>query len=205
MATSDLTIVAGALSGKGASENIADYSQKAGALAVRFLLASGETGYPQLNGTSFAAPRIAGAAAIIKQKYPSLTGKQIADVLLLSASKDINNDGIPDFSGISSIYGHGKLDLNAALSLVHSLVSQSRGLVISAVCHSVRHLVTFPAHMTVEYKFTRRSSNPARITFGQGFRWPKKRPFGCRHSGIESPHFPLDSRCSAHPAVRPFD
>ena len=120
-ATKDSTIIAGALEGTGSSENIATYSTRAGILASRFLLAPGTTGYSGVVGTSFAAPRISGAAAIIKQKYPNLTAKQIADVLLLSANKDINNSGVPSFSGAHPVYGQGKLDLQAALALASSL------------------------------------------------------------------------------------
>jgi hypothetical protein len=120
-ATKDSTIVAGALEGAGSSENIATYSTRAGILANRFLLAQGTSGRTGVVGTSFAAPRIAGAAAIIKQKYPSLTSKQIADVLLLSANKDINNAGTPSFTGVHPVYGHGKLDLQRALTLAGSI------------------------------------------------------------------------------------
>ena len=69
-----------------------------------------------IRGTSFAAPRVTGAAAILRQKFPNLSGAQAASVLLLTASKDINNDGLDDFSGVSDTFGHGKLDLGAALS-----------------------------------------------------------------------------------------
>jgi subtilisin family serine protease len=70
--------------------------------------------------TSFAAPRITGAAAVLKHRYPSLTAKEIASALLLSANKDINNDGVNDFTGVHPVYGHGKLDLNRALNLINS-------------------------------------------------------------------------------------
>ena len=110
-------IVVGALSGQGSSQSIATYSVRAGALAPRFLLAPGDCGIPGRVGTSCAAPRVAGAAAILRQKYPALSAKEAADILLLSASKDINNDGIDDFVGVSQIYGHGKLDLANALAL----------------------------------------------------------------------------------------
>lgn len=120
-ATKDITIVAGALEGTGSSENIAIYSTRAGILADRFLLAQGTTGYSDIVGTSFAAPRIAGAAAIVKQKYPTLSSKQIADVLLLSANKDINNSGTPSFTGVHPVYGHGKLDLQRALDLAGAM------------------------------------------------------------------------------------
>jgi subtilisin family serine protease len=120
-ATAASTIVVGATSGVGSSENIATYSTRAGVLAQRFVLAPGDEGSPNIQGTSFAAPRVAGIAAILKQKYPSLTAAQISNVILLSASKDINNDGIDDFTGVSSIYGHGKASLTRALALAGSI------------------------------------------------------------------------------------
>ena len=94
--------------------------------AERFLLASGTTGYKKwdggfVEGTSFAAPRVAGAAAILRHKFPNLSGSDASSILLLTASKDINNDGIDDFTGISQTFGHGKLDLTSALQPIGSL------------------------------------------------------------------------------------
>lgn len=120
-ATAASTIVVGATSGVGSSENIATYSTRAGVLAQRFVLAPGDEGSRNIQGTSFAAPRVSGIAAILKQKYPSLTSAQIANVILLSASKDINNDGADDFTGVSPIYGHGKVSLTRALALAGSI------------------------------------------------------------------------------------
>jgi subtilisin family serine protease len=119
--TKDNAIVVGATEGTGSSENIAIYSTRAGILADRFILASGDGGDEGISGTSFAAPRVAGVAAIIKQKFPTLTAAQIANIILLSASKDINNDGFDDFKGISPIYGHGKLSLSRALNLAGAI------------------------------------------------------------------------------------
>jgi subtilisin family serine protease len=113
--------VVGALSGEGSNQNIATYSTRAGILADRFILASGETGYTNVVGTSFAAPRVAAVAAILKQRFPQLTPAQISNVILLSADKDINNDGANDFSGVSPIYGHGKLSLTRALALASAI------------------------------------------------------------------------------------
>jgi subtilisin family serine protease len=119
-ATAASTIVAGALTADG---KIADYSTRPGGLMNRFIWASGESGfYPDANGTnakgtSFAAPRIAGVAALLRQKYPSLSSSQICDLILDSASKDIDNDGVADFVGVSPIYGRGKLSLANALAL----------------------------------------------------------------------------------------
>jgi len=120
-ATAASTIVVGATSGSGSSENIATYSTRAGVLAQRFVLAPGDEGSTNVVGTSFAAPRVAGIAAILKQKYPTLTSAQIASIILLSASKDINNDGRDDFTGVSPIYGHGKASLTRALALANAL------------------------------------------------------------------------------------
>ena len=122
-------IVVGALEGTGASEQVASYSTRPGILANRALMANGTTGDlspsgGKIQGTSFAAPRVTGAAALLRHKFPNLSGEQAASILLLTASKDINNDGIADFSGASSIYGQGKLDLLKALSPVGSLAIQ---------------------------------------------------------------------------------
>ncbi len=116
------TIVVGALTGAGREENITAYSTRGGILANRFILAHGDTGfYPDVKGTSFAAPRVAGVAAILKQKFPALSSAQIASIILLSANKDIDNDGLVDFVGVSPIFGHGKLDLARALALAGAL------------------------------------------------------------------------------------
>jgi hypothetical protein len=122
------TIVVGALTGSGAKQRIANYSTLPGALADRLIYASGDTGFYESAagsntvGTSFAAPRVAGVAAIIKQKFPALSSEQIASIILLSADRDINDDGNTEFEfkpgKVSDpIYGRGKLSLKNALAL----------------------------------------------------------------------------------------
>jgi hypothetical protein len=61
------------------------------------------------SGTSFAAPQIAGAAALLAQAFPNLTSRQIVD-LLLSTARDV---GAP---GADVRYGAGILDLAAAFA-----------------------------------------------------------------------------------------
>ena len=122
----DQVIVAGATKDVSGINTIATYSNQAGVMADRYLMAEGDTGYDSssgdIEGTSFAAPRIAGAAAILKSKYPNLSGADVASILLLTADKDINDDGTDDFTSVSTTYGRGELDLNSALSPVGNLV-----------------------------------------------------------------------------------
>ncbi|HEY1096795.1 MAG TPA: S8 family serine peptidase, partial [Alphaproteobacteria bacterium] len=59
-------------------------------------------------GTSFAAPQIAGAAALVKEGWGYLTTRQVSQILLNSAD-DI---GAP---GVDAVYGHGILDMKAAM------------------------------------------------------------------------------------------
>ena len=44
--------------------------------------------YRVSSGTSMAAPMVTGAAALVAQKFPFMSGKQIADTLLSTANKD---------------------------------------------------------------------------------------------------------------------
>lgn len=60
------------------------------------------------NGTSFAAPHVAGAAAVLFEMFPNLTPPEVAQILFQTA-KDL---GAP---GIDALYGHGLIDLGAAV------------------------------------------------------------------------------------------
>jgi hypothetical protein len=65
-------------------------------------------GTEMVTGNSLAAPAIAGAAALLKEYWPQLGGKEISRILLDTA-KDL---GAP---GVDQIYGVGLLDLENAL------------------------------------------------------------------------------------------
>jgi hypothetical protein len=112
-------IIAGSIDENGL---ISDFSDRAGNQPDHFLSARGESvccqykdgqlyvedGYVYLvSGTSFAAPQIAGAAALLAQAFPNLTGKQIADILLRSAFD-------AGAAGTDAIYGRGILDVAKA-------------------------------------------------------------------------------------------
>ncbi len=61
-----------------------------------------------VNGNSFAAPAIAGAAALLKQYWPKLGGKEISRILLDTAV-DLGA------SGVDQVFGAGLLDVEKAM------------------------------------------------------------------------------------------
>ncbi len=102
------TIFVGALSDE--SNIIANYSYQAGNMLNDFIVAYDDVLFSgDASGTSFSAPRVSGAAALVRQKFPNLTGIQLKQVLLQTAT-DLGTIG-PD-----NIYGYGKLDLGNAMS-----------------------------------------------------------------------------------------
>lgn len=71
------------------------------------------SGYVGVSGTSFAAPMVAGAAALVKQAHPAYTPAQIKSALVNTASSDVTGDGAP--ARITAV-GGGKLDARAAIA-----------------------------------------------------------------------------------------
>jgi subtilisin family serine protease len=100
---------------------ISSFSNKAGVTASNYLVAPGEeivgasstnnNGYMIGAGTSFAAPLVSGSLALMAQKWPYLTGRQQAQILLDTAI-DLGAPGVDD------VYGHGLLNLFAAFNPV---------------------------------------------------------------------------------------
>lgn len=114
-----LVIIAGSVDENGA---ISGFSNRAGAYSASYLAALGEgvcCAYEDgvlktqgnfvflLNGTSFAAPQVAGAAALIAEAFPNLTSQQIVDLLYQSA-RDAGA------AGDDAVYGQGILDIARA-------------------------------------------------------------------------------------------
>ncbi|MHC8372032.1 autotransporter domain-containing protein [Pseudomonas sp. MDT1-85] len=66
------------------------------------------TGYANYNGTSMAAPHVAGAVAVLMERFPYMTGAQVASVLRTTAT-DL---GAP---GIDSLYGWGMINLRKGI------------------------------------------------------------------------------------------
>lgn len=111
-----LVIIAGGVS---ADNNISVYSSggsnKAGSGANHYVLALGtqvrsidENGVGIMgSGTSYSAPAISGAVALLADAFPNLSAAQIVD-LILTSTKDLGD------LGVDPIYGRGLLDLSAA-------------------------------------------------------------------------------------------
>lgn len=110
-----------------ANGNYSDFSNRAGNDAGSYLVARGENiccvyvdgqllvetvGNQQFvtvfSGTSFSAPQVAGAVALLAQAFPNLTATEIVDILLSSA-RDAGAVGTDE------VFGRGILDIAAAL------------------------------------------------------------------------------------------
>jgi len=141
--SSDVTrlLVVGALTQIGSTTSkavLANYSNKAGSdltVQSRFLVAAGTVAFKSLDnyyngkvlsgssldgnsdnvGTSYAAPRVAGYAAIVRQKFPNLTGANTANILLATARTDTLTC-YPNCD--KSVYGQGEASLSRALAPV---------------------------------------------------------------------------------------
>ncbi len=94
---------------------IADFSNRAGLAQDYYLMAPGVGvyttsvggGYAFADGTSFSAPIISGAAALLRERFPALSADQIVDILLVSAT-DLGA------AGTDAVYGRGLLNMAAA-------------------------------------------------------------------------------------------
>jgi len=75
-------------------------------------------GYTSANGTSFAAPLVAGAAALVKQAHPGVTlrGSQVKSLLVNSATADVSTDDFNDAVDAEWI-GAGRLNAGSAVAL----------------------------------------------------------------------------------------
>ncbi|MBJ7502292.1 MAG: S8 family serine peptidase, partial [Sphingopyxis sp.] len=114
-----LVVITGSVNDRGV---ISGFSNRAGGYAGSYLTALGEgvcCAYENgaietegnfvfvLNGTSFAAPQVAGAVALIAQAFPNLTSQQIVSLLYQSA----RDAGV---AGDDAVFGQGILDIARA-------------------------------------------------------------------------------------------
>src|SRR6185369_4303948 len=121
-----MVIIAGSVGVDGATggvdvSQISGFSNRAGAGAQYYLMAQGykdrapdQTGQQFLwSGTSFSAPTITGAVALMAQAFPNLTGAQIVSILFQSAD-DLGT------AGTDSVYGRGRLNIAKAFQPIGS-------------------------------------------------------------------------------------
>lgn len=100
-------------------KTISDFSNRAGTRQDFYLVALGENvlttsnasdnAYETMGGTSFAAPQVAGAAALVEEMWPNLAPETVVQILLETA----DDLGAP---GVDEVYGHGRLNVGNALS-----------------------------------------------------------------------------------------
>lgn len=89
---------------------LADYSNVCGITKEWCITAPGtniDTGKTHASGTSFAAPIVSAAIAVIREAFPYMTAPEIT-ALLFATTRDLGAPGVDD------VYGHGMLDLERA-------------------------------------------------------------------------------------------
>ena len=129
-----MVIIAGSIGGAGSSTTISDFSDHAGTGAQYYLAAKGyndrapdQHGTQYLwSGTSFSAPTISGAVALLAQAFPNLTGQQIVSILFQSAH-DLGA------AGVDSTYGHGELDIRQAMQPIGTTSVAGSSVPVSTV------------------------------------------------------------------------
>jgi subtilisin family serine protease len=134
-------IIAGSVGVAGATgtdiNQLSTFSNKAGSGMNWYLTALGESvrapssdGKTYLwSGTSFSAPVITGAVALMAQAFPNLTAKQIVDILFKTAD-DLGA------AGTDSIYGRGRLNIQRAFQPVGTTTLAGTGQTVDTTASS---------------------------------------------------------------------
>jgi subtilisin family serine protease len=97
---------------------MAPFSDRAGRTHASYVVAPGQKVVTDcdpdtcaiVSGTSFAAPHVAGALALLLQAFPEMNGRQALDLLLRSAATASGPDG-------DTVYGRGRIDVYKAYQL----------------------------------------------------------------------------------------
>ena len=127
-----LVIIAGALSET--NVDLAAFSDKAGigqnvylaALGEKVRTVDNENQAIRASGTSFSAPVISGAIALIRQAFPNLSGAQVVDLIYRTA-RDL---GAP---GVDPVFGRGGLDLTRAFQPQGQMTLAGSGVVLGSL------------------------------------------------------------------------
>lgn len=111
----------------GAHDNLnemADFSNRAGVAQNWYLSAPGanvvvdceDTSCWRVSGTSFSAPAVAAAMALLKEAFPNLSGKEIVEILLRTAN-EVGDEGT------DIVYGRGLLSIVRAFQPIGATAS----------------------------------------------------------------------------------
>lgn len=154
------------LEGTQTSYELTDYSNQCGATVMDHCVAAMGTNatqavdgsYVWFSGTSAAAPQVSGLAALILSKWPQLTGVQAGEVILATA-RDIGDPGV------DAVFGHGLVDVRAALSPVNPTLSN--GTVTTSAATAT--LLAPPAIGTTGIKTTALASVTVLDGYGRDF------------------------------------
>ncbi len=109
-----------------ATDQITSFSNRAGDQSQYYIAAPGlnistrglNGNLVSVSGTSFAAPHVSGALALLLEAFPNLTGKQAVE-LLLNSARDAGT------AGTDPVYGRGILDIGRAFAPQGSLAVAS--------------------------------------------------------------------------------
>ena len=93
------------------------HSARAGHARNAFIVAPDDNRGDSFTGTSFAAPRVTGALAILSQKCPNLSSEQLGFILLRSA-RDLGKPSVDE------VYGYGLMDLENAMARAKTLAAE---------------------------------------------------------------------------------
>lgn len=98
-------------------------------------------GYNEMSGTSFAAPQVSAAAALLMAKYPWMTSANVQNVLLTTAT-DLGAVGVDD------VFGHGLLNTGKAINGPSSFLT-SQTFNVDAGTYSFSNDIVVPSYYSM--------------------------------------------------------
>ncbi|MEM8894407.1 MAG: S8 family serine peptidase, partial [Bacteroidota bacterium] len=128
-ASYDNVISVGSSDGSDNKAGYATYSQFIDLLApgTGIYSTNNSGGYLSAPGSSFAAPQVAGAAALVRQVFPELTAVQVAEQLRITADDIYGVGSNIDYLGM---LGNGRLNIQRALTQTGSIAMQMKEIEI---------------------------------------------------------------------------